>query len=143
MKKRVAWAIENAPDFDRKVLSNLVNQMDEDYASRFVNALIGLVDMDAEIAALPTHIDEFDGKTNLNLVSANYLTDTVRYSYDQSIGRYFKTAEQAHTFAESGRGRYDGQSKQDDEYQFLGVYVCTGQTEYGSFYSWTQMANGK
>ena len=141
MTKLIQWALENAPELDRKVLSRLVNEMDPCEAERFTNAVIGLVDMDVELVSLPQTIAQNKNKKNLVLLSAHYLQNTVEYSYDEEVVSYFKTQEEADEFTQKGRGRYDGRYSPDDTFQFRGVYTFKDWRASCTFEEWKEMAS--
>lgn len=141
MNRLIQWALENAPEIDRKVLSRLVNEMDPDEAERFTNAVIGLVNMDVELASLPEHIERSGNKTNLVRLSASYLKDEVKYAYDEEVCRYFKTQEEADEFTKTGRGRWDGRSLSDDNFQFCATHVFTDQRSCCQFDEWKEMTS--
>lgn len=141
MTKLIQWALENAPELDRKVLSRLVNEMDPCEAERFTNAVIGLVDMDVELTSLPQTIAENKSKKNLVLLSAHYLQNVVDYSYDEELVRYFKTQEEADEFTKTGRCRWDGRCSSDGDYQFRGEYMFKDQRSTCTFEEWKEMAS--
>lgn len=141
MTKLIQWALENAPELNRKVLSRLVNEMDPCEAERFTNAVIGLTDIDTELASLPKTIAQNGSQKNLVLLSAHYLQNAVDYSFDEEVVRYFKTQEEADEFTKMGRGRWDGRCSSDGDYKFHGAYAFKDQCSTCTFDEWKEMAS--
>ena len=115
----IDYALRNGK-IDNDRLVEMVNQMDEEMALRFTEAILGMVD--------PMEIPEVSnvyGHSDCFLRSYNYLMDKVTYEYDNLVVRYFKTQEEAEQFKEGKLYRWDGERVSSDEYSFEGKHVFT------------------
>lgn len=104
-----------------ETLCEMCDMMDETMRDRLVNAVLGIVDHKQVAENLPDASRIYN--RDCRLLSFNYLTDVVRYEYDSTVTRYYRTEEEAKRFSEEARGRWDGSDKKDDTHPFVGSYT--------------------
>ena len=125
----------NHADINKTILCTLCDQMDEEMRERFVNALIGIVDMDEIERKISRYSSDRNGE-RWTFESYNYLLDRVYYTYEHKDKRYFKTQEDADKFAETGDYDY-GKSKycEEGEYNIKAIF-SRPSSSYTSLYNW-------
>ena len=113
-------------EINRIVLCEMCDQMPEDMRKRFIEAILGIVNIDDAVASIPKEVTEHDG-TVRTMTSFNYFFGTVEYDYPENVTRYFKDEEKATKFAETGdSGCYsDWEYKQTDTYQYPATHTFT------------------
>ena len=111
-------------------LCEMCDMMDSAMRDRFVNAILGIVDYKEVSDSLSKTSKIY--KRDCRLLSYNYLTDTVKYEYDDVVTRYYHTEEEAKRFSEEGRGRWDGSNKKDENYKFEASYTFRETSSCGS-----------
>lgn len=113
-------------EINRIVLCEMCDQMSEDMRKRFIEAILGIVNVDEVAASIPKEVTERDGIVR-TMTSFNYFFGTVEYDYPENLTRYFKDEEKATKFAETGdSGCYsDWEYKQTDTYQYPAMHTFT------------------
>ena len=113
-------------EINRIVLCEMCDQMPEDMRKRFIEAILGIVNIDDAVASIPKEVTERDD-TVRTMTDFNYFFGTVEYDYPENVTRYFKDEEKATKFAETGdSGCYsDWEYKQTDTYQYPATHTFT------------------
>lgn len=102
---------------DKSVLCELCDQMDEGMRERFVNAVLGIVDIHDVEKEIPREmVDNY--KRTRRFRSYNYLQNRVEYEYDKIETRWFRDEESAKKYEETGDARY-------------GTYVYESKEDFG------------
>ena len=102
-------------------LCEMCDMMDDAMRDRLVNAILGIVNYKEVSDSLSKTSKVYN--RDCRLISYNYLTDIVKYEYDDVVTRYYRTEEEAKRFSEEGRGRWDGNNKKDENYKFEASYT--------------------
>ena len=115
---RKAWSSD---EINEVVLEDLLSDLDNDVRTRFVEAAIGLVDLNKIKSDIPA-TSKIGDKT-CRFESYNYLTDTVRYEYAYADVRYFPTQDDADAYTASGKYTWGkSSSASSNEYPYLGSW---------------------
>ena len=99
-------------EINRNVLCEMCDQMPEEMRKRFIEAVLGIVDVD-EIQ-IPVTSKSRDGVVR-TMREYNYLMDRVEYSYLEHDVRWFKDEKKASEEQLKAKSVLDMVSKMDDE----------------------------
>lgn len=130
MDKIAKCALMNTP-FQLAHLITAIDLLPKDQQNRFVAVVLGIVDIDKEDAELSENVNiAYYGDCHKE--EYNYLTGKVKFSYDSSSTRYFRTQEEAELYASKGKFNFGNSAyTETEEYKFEGVtlYKNTGEVE--------------
>ena len=118
MKNIISYAIKSG-EINKDMLIAMVEQMDDDMAIRFTEAILGI--------AVSEEIPEVSNVNNCQcrFLNYNYLKDLVEYEYDEEVTRYFRTEKEAEEFSEGKYYSWTGERRSSDEYQYEGKHMFT------------------
>ena len=125
MKDIINYAIKNG-EINKDMLIAMVNQMDDEMAVRFTNAILGIV-VPEEIT-IP-EVKNIYGHNNCRLKRYNYLFDRVEYEYGEQETRWFADEVSAKRFAENGFGYYNGEKEPKEGHEFEASYIFIYNSE--------------
>ena len=113
-------------EINKNVLCEMCDQMPEDMRKRFIEAILGIVNVDDAAASIPKEVTERDN-TVRTMTGLNYFFGTVEYDYPEDVTRYFTDEKKATKFAETGdSGCYnDWEYKKTDTYQYSATHTFT------------------
>ena len=130
MDKIAKCALMNTP-FQLAHLITAIDLLPKDQQNRFIAVVLGIVDIDKEDAELPENVNiAYYGDCHKE--EYNYLTGKVKFSYDSSSTRYFRTPEEAEAYTNEGKFDYlNSTCAETDEFTFEGVrlYKSEGEAE--------------
>lgn len=109
--------------FHIDALCRMCNEMPEEHRKRFIEAILGIVDIDAIINSLPISQD-YNGH-DCSLYNVNYLLDEVQYSYEEEKTLYFNDPSKANHFSEDGSYEYYGNEREDETHTICVTHKFT------------------
>lgn len=109
-----------------------------------LSAILGLVDVDYEIAKLPKTILKNSSGVECTLISANYYKQTIVYSHPYVNNRYFTTEEDAKYYSENQKVPSNCRSyfMKDPDHPFEGSYISDSRS-ICSFNDWMKWSSEK
>ena len=130
MDKIAKCALMNTP-FQLAHLIAAIDLLPKEQQNRFVAVVLGIVDPDKEAAELSENVNiAYYGDCHRE--EYNYLTGKVKFSYDNSSTRYFKTQEEAEAYTNEGKFDFSNSTyAETEEYKFKGarLYKSEGEVE--------------
>ncbi|MBQ3950733.1 MAG: hypothetical protein II661_09680 [Bacteroidales bacterium] len=120
-------------EINREVLCEMCDQMDAAMRARFVEAVLGIIDV-SNIEIPQTSINNHRGERVFK--SYNYLQDVVTYTYKETVRRYFKEQEKAEKYTQTGSCSYsDYECREQGDFTIAAEYVFDRE-DTCSLYSW-------
>ena len=109
-------------EIDKIVLCEMCDEMEPGIRDRFVNAILGIVNVDELVASIP---EETTGRDGIRIfVDYNYLQDKLWYKYRETVKRWFADKELAEKYEKTGDYPYGKSSyKQEGEYTIEASHV--------------------
>ncbi len=123
-KNLIEYAILNGK-INKSALCEMANQMPDDVCQRFVEAILGIVNLDYVANGIPETKKEMFGQKDCRLVGFNYLFQRVSYEYDNEETRYFEDEKMAEEFTKDGSNRWRGLRNPVSGSEFSGTHTFT------------------
>ena len=98
------------------MLVEMTNQMDEDMAVRFVEAILGITNPDEIKETISRSSTVYNHPSRL--LNFNYLKNFVEYGYEDTVSRFFKTQEEAERFAKGELYCWSGEAEMSEEFRY-------------------------
>lgn len=119
-------------------LINAINQIEPDQQDRFVELVLGLVNLDDVVNDIPTTAVYNDKVCTFE--GYHHLTEKVDYSYPDSDTRYFETQEDADRWVAGKYYKGSSSYSESEKYPFRAVKNYTSHSSM-SLSSWCDYAN--